>query len=706
MRMLRSRVLGKNVALGIAASFFLQAQIVPVSSREIKRSKRSHVELVRLDYNEQATLRPFLSSLIEREQVSEDVRRCADSVRNDEALEANVVLRALPDLMYHIFTAKDEMRRSVKTKADLASSSDKVRDVLSAMRALSKVGESLAHNESLNQLADFKYVMQALEDFLGDLPAGDVDDLVDFLRFVGDPTGLGIRQILVKVASCVDILVPCCQTVSSKLDDCCFSIISKLDNISDFTVSSKLDQCCFTIISKIDHISEPCAATPIFASTTLSASGTYCLAQDIVGTTTGILINGNNIVLDLNGHAVNYSATGGTCIQVTSKNVVVSNGSVFKSGAPDAGSGNGIVLSAASDVVLEDLFISGVGSGISISGVSGTATDVVVSQVDCNGVGVAIFMDSNTSNVSVKQSKFNNFTAIGIHINGSTKVTVSDCVLNSLTSVFALEIDNSASCINILNTSASRNAALPGTTGYNISTSSGVFFNNCTACGFSFGFVAGFANSLNIFNCVAFENGTGFSMSSGNGILRGNTANNNSSTGFFNNGTFQFYSNVACNNPNNFIGVTSASVTSPENARGVHNVDCTNTTPDEVLATLSMVDSCCFTMSSQIDSVHTDLDLCCSALNSKIDQLTIFVEDGIANDSICCFSLNSKIDVVGACQQASFDSCCFTSTCDIDNSCLTVIQWLKTIYRDIRGFVTPNISDCTATGSSCLGTTC
>jgi hypothetical protein len=111
--------------------------------------------------------------------------------------------------------------------------------------------------------------------------------------------------------------------------------------------------------------------------------------------------------------------------------------------------------------------------------------------------------------------------------------------------------------------------------------------------------------------------------------------------------------------------------------------------------------------SADVTPVISAVDQCCSTLGSKIDALaSADVTPVLSALDQCCFTLESKIDALGATSGVSSDSCCFTGTCDIDQANLTVIQWLKTIYRDIRGFVTPNVSECPATGPSCLGTIC
>lgn len=51
--------------------------------------------------------------------------------------------------------------------------------------------------------------------------------------------------------------------------------------------------------------SRACAPTPITSITTISTPGTYCLANDLSGTTTLITISSSSVVLDLNGHILN-----------------------------------------------------------------------------------------------------------------------------------------------------------------------------------------------------------------------------------------------------------------------------------------------------------------------------------------------------------------------------------------------------------------
>src|SRR5579862_5735226 len=93
------------------------------------------------------------------------------------------------------------------------------------------------------------------------------------------------------------------------------------------------------IISVVDALElETCPATLIHnvdLPITLTASGRYCLAEDLLVTTTGIIIDGSGITLDLNCHSIiltNTSAIGvavdGDPAHVSNSDIVIKNGTV------------------------------------------------------------------------------------------------------------------------------------------------------------------------------------------------------------------------------------------------------------------------------------------------------------------------------------------------------------------------------------------
>jgi len=100
------------------------------------------------------------------------------------------------------------------------------------------------------------------------------------------------------------------------------------------------------------------------------------------------------------------------------------------------------------------------------------------------------------------------------------------------------------------------------------------------------------------------------------------------------------------------------------------------------------------TIDSKIDALEFD---CCDSILSKLDVLETKI-DQCCEDDDCCLSVSSKIDivinVVGDLDGPSYSHCSFTSIEDIDNAQLNVIEWLKTIYRELRGDFCKGCWDC------------
>jgi hypothetical protein len=121
-----------------------------------------------------------------------------------------------------------------------------------------------------------------------------------------------------------------------------------------------------------------------------------------------------------------------------------------------------------------------------------------------------------------------------------------------------------------------------------------------------------------------------------------------------------------------------------------------------------------FNMGTVIDEIETKIDAIIAEMGSTFTQLNtleskvdvIDAEVGLAQSTIevvesklddCCATLNSKLDevfvdfqetwtIIGNQDQQSSASGDFTNAADIDAAQLTVIEWLKTIYRQQRGF--------------------
>ena len=84
------------------------------------------------------------------------------------------------------------------------------------------------------------------------------------------------------------------------------------------------------------------------------------------------------------------------------------------------------------------------------------------------------------------------------------------------------------------------------------------------------------------------------------------------------------------------------------------------------------------TINSKIDVLTIDcsIDECCDTLNSKLDVVDSKIDSLVLDD--CC-------DVIGDKDDVSYPCSAFSTVDQIDQAELTVIEWLKTIYRELRG---------------------
>lgn len=190
------------------------------------------------------------------------------------------------------------------------------------------------------------------------------------------------------------------------------------------------------------------------------------------------------------------------------------------------------------------------------------------------------------------------------------------------------------------------------------------------------------SSTADLFNNIAEHNVlSGFNMATGtSATLRDNTSNNNNTGSGFSDvagNTNQYYNNTACNNSANmnYVNVNSAPVTSPANARGFDNVDCSKTDADQIDIIESKLDDCCFSLESKLDNlsvfatcdlsgtftvlniIESSIDACCFSLESKLDNLSVCASCDLSGTftvlnaiessvDACCFSLESKLDVL------------------------------------------------------------
>jgi len=361
--------------------------------------------------------------------------------------------------------------------------------------------------------------------------------------------------------------VDCANTAVDQID-AIESIVENISSVVDAVCSCSLieaivtdiDEQLFALSSVVDHIAETgddCSVIlvrNVIGDLTLSRPGRYCLAEDItVGT---ILITGNSIILDLNGHTVYGGSAVG--IAVTGNDVTIKNGSI--------GSGlHGISANTVNALCIEDVSCTNCDNGIELLNVDDVLLNNVISYLNI-GNGLLLL----TVNNLLAQACLLNNNGNGVDGNFINDSEFVNCIANFN----------------------------HGSAGFSVSGAVNVVLRDCFASHNqdADGFDISGGNNVCLYNCYAKSNdGIGFLLENGTtALLRNCTAINNGHYGFSDlAGTSQYYANYACNNhgtsmaPNNSVNynnVISAPVTSPANARDFSNVDCNNSDVDQIAA--------------------------------------------------------------------------------------------------------------------------
>jgi len=399
---------------------------------------------------------------------------------------------------------------------------------------------------------------------------------VDCLNTAVDQVA-AIESIVENISSVVDGVCQCTEMESlfEGLQDQLEVITSVVEFIADF----ETDDCSVTLISNTD------------APQTFSAPGRYCLSNDIhslvAGSSAITFEGGNSITLDLNGHTVFAPVGDGTAIYVDgltsgpAHDITIHNGSVD---SDEAQNGNGIYADTVSALRIEDVSCTNCNVGISLNNAHNILMNNVISYKH-NRSGLEL---DTVDGLLAQSCLFNHngqgATAAGVSGDSVSNSEFVNCIANDTVNGSGFSL-----------------------TGTNLLLRDCFASNNLTNMGNGFSFNV--STNVCLYNCYAESNGSignhagsGFAISTSTHVLvRNCTAINNGGYGFNDDGCGdgnQYYANFACNNnggsfaPNfsaNYNNVCSAPVTSPANARGVHNVDCANNDPDQISAIQSCV---------------------------------------------------------------------------------------------------------------------
>ena len=196
--------------------------------------------------------------------------------------------------------------------------------------------------------------------------------------------GIVIDTFCTLTTCCVDLaqdiadldttLTDCCADLKDSITVCCADLAQDIADLD-----TTLTVCCADLKDTITNLSVnvivtvtavgPCDPTPITSAQVISSAGTFCLANDIIGT---ITIDADLVVLDLNGKEISGAANG---VVITSNHqcIVVENGFIKDTTL------EGIrVNTDCSEVLLKDLVVVNCGS-------SGTGQDAFgIRFISCN----------------------------------------------------------------------------------------------------------------------------------------------------------------------------------------------------------------------------------------------------------------------------------------------------------------------------------
>lgn len=217
------------------------------------------------------------------------------------------------------------------------------------------------------------------------------------------------------------------QSAVDAIDSTLYTNQSKLDSIESSMAAQSsidvLDSKIDLLDSKIDLLDSQscCESTVIMGTTTITASGPYCLTQDIQGT---ITINADNVTLDLNCYSLT-DASYGIIINNNRSDVSIKNGTV--GGGTTANQIGISVGSGCSRIAVKNVAV--VGCELVALDFGGTNSspiktiDIDRCRVEKSEIGLQI---DNVQGGLIKQCAMS-FNLIGIYFDESETLIVDNC---------------------------------------------------------------------------------------------------------------------------------------------------------------------------------------------------------------------------------------------------------------------------------------
>ncbi len=282
-------------------------------------------------------------------------------------------------------------------------------------------------------------------------------------------------------------LTNCCNEITNEFNQTWTILAAGFSNTftAYFDFKSTLTTCCDQIETNFTNIfialenlsaicqGSVCNAITITAPGTISIPGSYCLANDIIGS---IIINANNVTFDLNNHTISGSG---------------------------AGSGAGIILNAGSNRVVKNGRITNIDSGIVCNNNNQTILEgIVVETAFVEGITI-----NNGNTILLDSLITTSVLGIGVHFTGNNNGTLINNTTVTLSQqgfVFDTITNSLIRNCNVLDCSTTVVTPL-GTTvgGFTIINGSFIQFENCSVKNYiGVDSVAAFSLNNNVNNVI------------------------------------------------------------------------------------------------------------------------------------------------------------------------------------------------------------
>lgn len=263
--------------------------------------------------------------------------------------------------------------------------------------------------------------------------------------------GLSTNQCGCPIKATTDVLIEintaleeCCENTFEELieiqeltSSCCEELLADVNLTSSLIFTSTLMSscvaatnalilCCAQIASNFQQTftviadMKGCTLTPILAPTTIAASGSYCLADNITGS---IIIEADNVSLDLNGHTI-------------AGNVIINDSNYVKvKGGIISGSTTGIELNGGTEIIYENIMINDCAIGMAISDADTVqVTDCAIHTAE-QGIAISNSNSCFFERIIVEEISNSSDAAVGIACTSSSSILFKRCTIHEVVGV-------------------------------------------------------------------------------------------------------------------------------------------------------------------------------------------------------------------------------------------------------------------------------